>query len=80
MKKNTASPATSRRSPSRDLAWFRANGVTISSWCRQEGLSYHVVRELLYGRNKGIRGESHRAAIALGIKPDPKTLDKEDSK
>ena len=59
---------------------FRANGVAISAWCRQEGLSYHVVRELLYGRNKGIRGESHRAAIALGIKPDPKTVDEESAK
>lgn len=71
MKKNTSSLPSANGQSRRDLAWFRANGITITSWCRQQGLSYHVVKELLYGRNKGIRGESHRAAIALGIKPDP---------
>lgn len=55
----------------RNLAWFRANGVTISHWSREHGFSYDVVKELLYGRNKGLRGESHKAAIALGLKPDP---------
>lgn len=55
----------------RNLAWFRANGVTISHWSREHGFSYDVVKELLYGRNKGVRGESHRAAVALGLKPDP---------
>lgn len=55
----------------RNLDWFRAHGVTISHWSRENGFSYDVVKELLYGRNKGMRGESHRAAVALGLKPDP---------
>ena len=32
------------------------------------------VGNLLRGLGKGHRGKCHRAAIALGLKPDPKTL------
>ena len=52
-------------------AWFRAQGINVSQWCRERELSRQVVVDLLRGRRKGYRGEAHRAAVALGLKLDP---------
>lgn len=54
--------------------WLRANGINITQWCREHGLSRQVVVDLLRGKRKGDRGEAHRAAVALGLKPDPNEL------
>lgn len=54
--------------------WFRQNGICISEWCRYYQLNRLTVVELLRGRNKGLRGQAHRAAILLGLKDDPSTL------
>ncbi|WP_311972110.1 DNA-binding protein [Pseudomonas baltica] len=43
-------------------------GVTIVDFCREHGLNKNLVSDLLHGRKKGRRGESHRAAVLLGIK------------
>lgn len=61
------------RTPTQARVWFRANGVTISDWCKTHGLDYQVVKDVLYGRSKGVRGKAHLAAVALQIKPDPST-------
>lgn len=53
---------------------LRAHGVNLKAWCRERGLSYYVVRDVLRGRLRAHRGEAHRAAVALGLKPDPATL------
>ena len=52
---------------------FSAYGVTVSSWCIQNGLHRLTVVDLLRGKRMGIRGEAHRAAVMLGLKPDPIT-------
>lgn len=54
-------------------AEFIAYGITVSGWCREHGFSRMVVVDLLRGHGKGMRGEAHRAAVALGMKPDPRT-------
>ena len=51
-----------------------AKGITLSDLCREHNISYQAARDLLCGRAKGLRGEAHRAAVLLGLKPDPATL------
>lgn len=52
--------------------WFIRNGVCKSDWARDMGLERMVVVDLLRGRLKGLRGQAHDAAVALGLKADPK--------
>lgn len=47
---------------------FRIRGISISQWARQHRLSEAIVSGVLRGEKKGLRGESHRAAVLLGIK------------
>lgn len=61
------------RTPAEVRQEFTAYGVSISDWCRQRGFSRMSVVDLLRGHGMGLRGDSHRAAVALGLKPDPKT-------
>lgn len=55
-------------------AELRAHGINLREFCDQRGISYQAARELLIGKSKGHRGEAHKAAVALGLKPDPTTL------
>lgn len=43
-------------------------GVSISEWATSNGYSVPIVFEVLSGKRKCIRGQSHRIAVALGIK------------
>lgn len=43
-------------------------GISIAEFCRAHDLNSNLVSDLLAGRKKGLRGESHRAAVLLGIK------------
>ncbi len=62
---------TTLRTPADVLREFRRNGVTIAGWCREQGFSRSVVNALLHNGAPGLRGQSHKAAIALGLKPVP---------
>lgn len=62
------------KTPAQARAWFTTHGISITDFCNEKQLDRYIVTELLRGRIKGIRGESHRAAIVLGIKPDPDLL------
>lgn len=68
--------ATQARFPSPEACrrWLRKNGINLREFCDQHGVSYQAARELLSGKAKAFRGESHKAAVALGLKPDPSTL------
>ena len=55
--------------------WFQAHGLSVREWARSEGIPASVVYALLSGRTRGLRGKAHRAAIALGLKLDPKKSD-----
>lgn len=59
------------RTPQEVLAHFHATGVTVAGWCRDNGFSRGVVNALLHKGAPGLRGQSHRAAIALGLKAAP---------
>ena len=56
------------KSPDEVRAEFKRKGISISQWATANGISVLLVYQLLSGRRKGGRGESHRAAVLLGMK------------
>ena len=47
---------------------FRDAGVSICDWARQNGYTASVVYTVLNDKRPSVRGESHRVAVALGLK------------
>jgi gp16 family phage-associated protein len=62
--------ATSRRirTPQEVRAEFERKGLSIAKWSIRNGFNPNLVSDLLNGRKKGLRGDAHRAAVALGLK------------
>ncbi|MGC3987826.1 MAG: DNA-binding protein [Pseudorhodoferax sp.] len=50
---------------------FYDQGVSVVDWAREHGFDVHLVYGVLSGRSRASRGESHRIAIALGLKAVP---------
>ncbi len=50
------------------LAEIRARGQTVVGWARANNVRPDAVRAVLYGTNKGLWGEAHRASVLLGLK------------
>lgn len=50
------------------LADFANKGISIRGWAIANGLVPSVVHSLLKGRLTGRIGESHKAAVKLGLK------------
>jgi len=61
------------RTPAQARRWLDERGITLTAFAREHGLSRYAVVDVLKGRSKGRYGQAHRAAVALGIKPPPKT-------
>lgn len=57
--------ATSRKQA---LARLRDAGISIPEWASANGFTAATTKAVLYGHSKGLRGEAHRVAVALGIK------------
>ena len=57
------------RTPEEVRADLAARGITVRAWSKANGVSEAIVHGLLNGRKKGRYGESHRAAVLLGLKP-----------
>jgi gp16 family phage-associated protein len=68
-KKNIQKPYT----PDEVKAEFKAYGMSITQFCREHKLNRMSVVDLLRGNALGLRGDSHRAAVLLGMKLDPVT-------
>lgn len=66
-------PLVEPYTPEKIRADFDAYGVTITDFCKQHNLNRMSVVDLLRGNGAGLRGDSHRAAVLLGLKPDPIT-------
>lgn len=49
-------------------AEFAAAGISLSEWARVHGFHRMTVVDVLRGTRKGLRGEAHRCAVALGLK------------
>lgn len=43
-------------------------GESVIAFARRHGLSNRTVCAVLSGQNKGLRGDAHKAAVALGLK------------
>jgi gp16 family phage-associated protein len=69
--KTTYPPLPYPQTPESVRRTFRAYGVCGSEWARSIGVPPQTLRDLLGGRALGNRGNAHRVAIALGLKPDP---------
>ena len=49
-------------------AEFQRKGVSISSWAQANNFSTNLVFEVLSGRKKCTRGQTHNIAVKLGMK------------
>ena len=49
-------------------AEMNAIGITIAQWSRENNMPHYLVREILAGRKKCLRGVSHNIAVLLGMK------------
>ena len=47
------------------------HGLSIAQFAKTHGFNVHLVYQALANKNKAGRGESHRIAVALGLKPKP---------
>lgn len=47
---------------------FEAGGISVAEWSRENGFPSALVYRVLRGEAKCRRGETHKIAIALGIK------------
>ncbi len=50
---------------------LKAEGLTAQDWAKRYGFPIRSVRAVLSGHNKGNYGQSHKIAVALGIKDRP---------
>lgn len=48
---------------------FFISGESVAEWARERGFSLQLTYAVLNGRLRARRGESHRIAVALGLKP-----------
>lgn len=48
-------------------------GESVQDFAKKNDLNIGVTYKVLYGLNKGRRGEAHKAAVALGIKAKPRS-------
>jgi len=47
---------------------FEQGGLCICEWARRNGFSPALVYQVLSGRRRALRGQSHKIAVALGLK------------
>lgn len=56
------------RTPDEARDSLNRRGESATHFARRHGVSLSTVSAVLTGQNKGLRGDAHRAAVALGIK------------
>lgn len=52
---------------------FYLDGRSVAEWARENNFRQGLVYAVLSGRSKALRGESHRIAVQLGLKPKRET-------
>lgn len=53
---------------------FEHAGISVSEWADSQGFRRENVSAVLSGRTRGRRGEAHRIALALGLKPEAHSM------
>lgn len=66
-----ALPLPYPQTPQSACALVRAQGLCVAEISRTTGISRHTFADLLKGKQQGLRGNAHRAAVLLGLKPAP---------
>ncbi len=56
------------RTPEEARAWLGYVGISVAQWARDHQFSEQLVREVLAGRKRCLRGQCHNIAVALGLK------------
>jgi gp16 family phage-associated protein len=56
--------------PQEAKAVLQAQGVIVAKWAEEHGFTLNGVYRVLNGRTACLRGETHRIAVALGIKEE----------
>lgn len=49
-------------------AEFNRKGISVAQWARENDFGRSLVYEVLSGRKRCLRGDSHRIAVLLGLK------------
>ena len=47
---------------------FLRRGLSFAEWARAEGFNLRLVYDILAGRRRALRGQSHDIAVALALK------------
>jgi gp16 family phage-associated protein len=58
----------SPRTPDQAKQALYEKGITLKEFAQGRGFKYRTVSEVIRGVNKGLYGEGHQVAVALGIK------------
>lgn len=56
------------RTPEQARSELQRKGVSITEWAMANGFSPNLVFEVLSGRRRPTRGQTHNIAVRLGIK------------
>ncbi|MBG6244768.1 DNA-binding protein [Candidatus Symbiopectobacterium sp. 'North America'] len=59
------------QTPQSAREYIQAHGLCVSDISRITGISRYTFVDLLSGKQKGRRGNAHKAAIVLGLKCQP---------
>ena len=65
---NVNVPKLHAKTPQEAKQQLQAKGVTLKQFSMAHNLDYRTVSEVVRGVNKGLYGEGHRVAVALGVK------------
>lgn len=57
------------QTPESARKYIRDKGLCVSEIARVNNIDRNTLGALLSGQQKGLRGNSHRAAVLLGLKP-----------
>lgn len=60
--------------PDEVKARFRAKGISIAQWARDNGYNKERVYRIINGFEACTRGKSHEIAVKLGLKADPEKV------
>lgn len=56
------------KTPAQAKAELAHKGLSVASWARAHKVGRSLVYEILAGRKKCLRGDSHKVAVLLGMK------------
>lgn len=64
-----ALPLPYPQTPQSAHSLIKLEGLCVSEIARVTGIDRNTFTDLLSGKQKGLRGNAHRAAVLLGLKP-----------